>query len=260
MAFKTFWPLISPRLFTADGTPDGGVTLSSTLGFRVKQQVIISAAGQLAQALEIKRVISNTLLYVGPLRESPDSRTDISAYTVSAGATIMAFEQLRPAIDAKDTERATFEEEPVNGRRSYLVDDFGKSINDSNPLPVAVVGAPPTNQKLKIIFNEDPNVIQGVTADLVTYMCPSDRSAILFAVSVSGENIAKFSLLINSVIYMVKRTYFGSGFNAEFRFGISGTEGLILNPGDTVEIQVLHNRPATGTFEGTIQVIEKLNQ
>lgn len=287
---------VPAQAFTADGTANGVVTIAANACslFKVKQKVVITATGLPNLELEIKQIDSEDNIQVGPIpngkpgvNTSIDARTDISAYTVAKSAAIRANEQKRPSIDWSEAMRAMYEEEPTVAMRSVLVDECGDKINKLNPLPIAfdgtvnigdvhvfgengntiepnvdgslnvnIVNEIPTNQRLVLTYNEDTTVVGGVSATLVSYTVPVSKKALLVQADVSGENIAQYTLLINSVIYLVKRTYFGGDLNTEFKMGTEGATGYLLNAGDTVSIQVLHNRPATGSFEGTIQVIE----
>jgi hypothetical protein len=126
---------VPPQAFTANGTLFGLVTLADTSMFKVKQHVVLDATS-LSTTLEVKEVVSNTQLYVGPIKGSITSRTDISAYTVAAGAFIYANEQNRPNIDYSEIWRAVYDEEPTIALRTMLVDEQGDRIGPSNPLDV----------------------------------------------------------------------------------------------------------------------------
>lgn len=135
-------------------------------------------------------------------------------------------------------------------------DEFSEATITDGALNVNVISAPTSNQQLQIIYNEDGTVVTGVTADLVSYTVPVGKKAFLIRIEVSGENIAKYSVLVNSAVKSVKRTYYGSSLNENFEFGSGNGSGFFLNAGDQVDVQVIHGQPATGIFDGTIQVIE----
>jgi len=134
--FEKRLPLVSVRAFTANGDTLGRVTTTQAQNFKVKQQVILSSNTVGQQRLEVKRVESATVLYVGPISTPITTRSDISAYLVADSASIQAPEQPRPSIPEQEIERLTYEEEPVIARRVVLVDELGNKINASNPLPV----------------------------------------------------------------------------------------------------------------------------
>lgn len=162
MAIEKRWEAIAPRSFTADGTSEGVVTLASTLDFHVKQLVIIKASGEddLVK-LEVKRVDSATVLRVGPVGNI-NARTDISAYTTAASATIEAEEQARSTIPDKEYKRAVFEEEPVVAIRTIGVDRQGNPFGPGNPLSVQLtdgsVNIGTVNAELEVQLSHQDNV------------------------------------------------------------------------------------------------------
>lgn len=136
MAIEKRWSAIAPRVFVANGSSIGKITVASTRKFKTKQEITVTATGEDSLPLEIKRVLSKTELIVGPRKTPLDQFTDLSAYTTAKSAAISALEQYRPSIPAQEHERAVYEEEPVVAKRIYLVDDIGESFNEDNPLPV----------------------------------------------------------------------------------------------------------------------------
>lgn len=136
MAIEKKWKAVSPISFAADGTSDGVVTLPSTYGLKVKQEVLLKSSSQPGILLEIKRVSSSTQLIVGPKGQSITTVADISAYLVSDSATLEAGEQARPGIPLQELQRAVYQEEPSVALRTLLVDLLGESYSTTNPLPV----------------------------------------------------------------------------------------------------------------------------
>jgi len=131
------WAAIAPISLIADGTTDGYIILSTTAGFKTKQEVILKATGEETLALQIKRVLSNTQLLVGPRGTKLSVFSDISIYTTAKNATLEAYEQPRPDIPLQEIQRAIFEEEPAVAQRTIAVDQWGQPYSDSNPLPIA---------------------------------------------------------------------------------------------------------------------------
>jgi hypothetical protein len=127
---------IAPIAFIADGNQYGKVTISDTYPFKVKQEITIQAVGLPNLILEVKRVETSTLMFVGPKGGSIDTRTDLTLYTVSAGAFIYAVEQHRPVIAIQDIDRAVFSEEPAVAIRTLDVDQYGTPWSEQNPMPV----------------------------------------------------------------------------------------------------------------------------
>jgi len=125
---------VPSQLFTSDGTVYGELTVDRSDLFKVRQRVFIKAVGESTNQYEVKRIIK-TSIFVGPLDNDLDSRSDISLYTVIKNSSIFANEQLRPFLhdgedlsiphDVNDIEH---EEEPVLGKRVILVDGFGERI------------------------------------------------------------------------------------------------------------------------------------
>src|SRR5271166_2542925 len=107
MAIEQSWGAVAPQLFAANGTTLGVVTIGNTAGFKVKQQIVISATGLPDLILQCKRVSSETQLIVGPGglkigQSSLSARTDISAYTTALGAFIYAAEQPKVVVRPDD--------------------------------------------------------------------------------------------------------------------------------------------------------------
>lgn len=135
MAIEKKWPAIAPLAFTADGGQNGEVYLASTSKFKVKQVIIIKAEGLPDKILEVKRIVTDELMYVGP-NGNIDLREDLSLYTTAIFSTIKAQEQNRPKISPEEYERAMYEEEPTVAKRSILVDTQGEKVSQENPLTV----------------------------------------------------------------------------------------------------------------------------
>lgn len=136
MAFEKSWLQVGPQLFTVDGNPNGTITLATTSGFKVKQNVKISAIGEPTLTLEVKRVLSPTTLLVGPKDKGLNERTDISSYTVAKVSTISAEAQNKVIPPINDRESAIYEQEPTVAKRVIQVDEWGRFYSISNPLPV----------------------------------------------------------------------------------------------------------------------------
>lgn len=125
---------ILPRVFTADATVHGVITILDTAPFKVKQKVVIKATGEPNQTLEVKRVLSRTQLQVGPVKKPIHVFSDLSLYTTAKASTIEANEDLRPTIPEQEIERLTYEEEPTIARRVVIVDKYGDKFDEDNPI------------------------------------------------------------------------------------------------------------------------------
>lgn len=126
-------------------------------------------------------------------------------------------------------------------------------VNTDGSLNVNVIST--TNGITKNIFNEITGIVNGISTLLVTYTVPVGKKTVLEKIAVSGSNIAKFEVYINSNKIDVQRTYFSSPLNTTFDYS-TGNGGYTLSALDNLTITVIHNRPSLGDFEGRIQINE----
>jgi hypothetical protein len=153
MAVEQKWLAVPPQLFTADGSTLGIITVANTAGFKVKQRAVVSAVSQPDLQVQIKRVISQTQMIVGPLPESINPvnkrqgsqllsvRSDLSAYTLAIGAYVYADEQEKAKLNPDDIWQAVYEQEPTVAIRTLQVDQWGNPYSNTNPVPVALESA-----------------------------------------------------------------------------------------------------------------------
>lgn len=106
-------------------------------------------------------------------------------------------------------------------------------------------------------FNEVLAVSNGVDTDLITYTVPIGETLFLSRIDVSGENIARFEVQLDTDVIARKRTYFSGPLNETFDFTQSGKRGYQINAGKVIKVKVLHGRPMAGDFEARIQGILK---
>jgi hypothetical protein len=288
MANERTWSAVAPQLLTADGGQLGQVQVADTAGFRVKAYAILSAPNLPDLQIQIKRVESKTKIYVG-LTTTPiqNHAIDISAYTVASGARISQPEQAKSKIVIDDKLHSTYETDPVVAWRTLSVDQYGNPYTTDNPMPLAfdgtiavgnveVVGPdgvplrPNRDGSLNVVVNSGTStngkviskyavaaaVPSGVTTTITSYTCPPNKYAALQIVSASGDNIGKYTLLLNGTPMDSQRTNFGGDLNARFDFVTGNTSELVFNVGDVISIQILHNRPYAGDFEARIQILE----
>jgi hypothetical protein len=169
-AIEKSWPAVAPQAFTADGTTLGVVTIANSAGFKVKQQVVISASGLPDLTVKIMRFISPTQFYVGPTSpgagQGLTQRTDVSAYTVLLGAFIYAQEQPKVTIKPDDIWQAVYRQEPGTTLGVEIDDQWGNPINLGNPLPVVVTSGsgggtiPTTWSDIKLGYDSNNNLVQ----------------------------------------------------------------------------------------------------
>jgi len=134
-------------------------------------------------------------------------------------------------------------------------DLIGLKVAPDGSLYTIPGGSIPSNTKVINAYNEVTGVASSITTQVVTYTVPLSKTAVFQKASVSGENIAKFTLLFNSVVVDTRRTFFGS-MNEIFDFLSWDNNGTQLVAGDNVQIQVLHTRPTVATFEARLQILE----
>lgn len=132
-----------------------------------------------------------------------------------------------------------------------LTDSSGASVGTSGS-PIFVDFSP---SAISVnAFNQVSAVPSGVLTQIVSYTVPALQQNVLERVSVSGENIALYTVLINGTPVDMQRTYFGGALNTQFDFTSSGNLGTVLSSGDVVSVTVLHNRPDAADFESRIQM------
>lgn len=148
------WPLIGPVAVTVPGTSKGELTITSTLGFKVKMIVALTDPSLPPQKLEIKRVPSPTQLILGPPGKITD-RADLTLY--GATSFVVSAEQPRNSIPIQEIERATYEEEPTVAWRCMMVDPFGRYFSASNPLPVSLTGGATISANLEVQLTDKDN-------------------------------------------------------------------------------------------------------
>jgi hypothetical protein len=137
--FEKRFHRVDKQLFTANATANGIVTVPDTRLFKVKQKVIVSSTLSLDPLhLEVKDVLSQTVMQLGPKGGSIKSYEDLSVFTTGAGSYVQANEQPRSEIPVLEIPRFTYEEEPVVAWRTILVDDLGDKYNEENPFPVRI--------------------------------------------------------------------------------------------------------------------------
>jgi hypothetical protein len=288
MANEKTWMAAPPQLFTADGGSVGQVTVADTAGFHVKALAILTSATLPSLNVQIKRVVSKTQMYVGTTNSPLQNHAlDISAYTVADGASVSMAEQVKTSLRPDDIVQAAYENDPIVAWRTLSVDQYGNPYSAANTIPaifdgtiavgdVEVVG--PTGNKLRpnVDGSINVNVVEtpvagntvkskyssaysvgsAILTTLGTYVVPPSRNATLQKISCSGSNYGDYTLRLNGTVMEIQRTWYGASPNIEFNFETGNANGLILQPGDTLLIQVIHRRPYTGDFDVRIQVLE----
>lgn len=191
---------VAPQAFIADGTDRGAITVADTRLFKVKQQVSLMASALPNLALEVKKILSPTLLIVGPCGPDINKTEDVSAYTVAALSFIFANEQKRPSIPLEEFMRAVYEEEPTVAIRSMLVDKYGYDYTATNRLPVEatvnLTASKPSNHtifnKLVTAANTEVSVILPDKTEIFTIMVRSNKAIRLQYSFIMGDSNVNF--------------------------------------------------------------------
>lgn len=139
MAIERLWVGVPTQLFTSNGGKEGQISVPSTVDIKVKQKVMVGANTQSTLELEVKRVLNETDLIVGP--RNPQmvgiaATYDLTSYTTAFNAFLRIDEQSRNPIVPDAFWRAVYEEEPTVALRTFAVDHLGRRYTESNPFPV----------------------------------------------------------------------------------------------------------------------------
>jgi hypothetical protein len=116
----------------------------------------------------------------------------------------------------------------------------------SNPIPVIQSFFPAPPQLRINLFNDVSAIAPSVQTNLISYTVPITRSFALEFVEVSGENIAYYSVELNTVKIADARTSF-TGFNHKFLFN-----NLELIESDNLVIKVIHTRLSASNHSARI--------
>ena len=138
MAIERFWEEVGPFFLTKDGEQNGKITVEDTACFKVKAFIVLQSDTQQIQRFQIKRILNNTEIILGPEKKSILTRSDVSGFKISANAVIHQPEQEKVKLDQIDIDQATYEQEPTVARRSLLVDKYGSHYTSKNPFPVQI--------------------------------------------------------------------------------------------------------------------------
>lgn len=96
-------------------------------------------------------------------------------------------------------------------------------------------------------FNEVTGVIAGITTAVITYTAIANTK--ILSCDFGGTNIAEYSLYIQAALNAKQCTYF-TQLNGRFDF----KDGLPVNTGDVITLEVVHNRPDPGDFNANLLI------
>jgi hypothetical protein len=132
----------------------------------------------------------------------------------------------------------------------------GNTVTTS--IPVTIEGVNP-NQNSVLIFNSETAVPVGISTTVATYTAPaSPVTACLLLVSVSGTNVAQWTIT-NSSSGIYDQNYTSAAqLNEYFTFetGSSIVPGQIIGAGNTITVSVNQIGNSSGNFNARIQVLE----
>lgn len=136
MAFEKTLLAVPAQLLLTDGGKYGQVRIQSTLGYKLKQKVILESNTTTHKPLEVKAVLDTQNMILGPLTASLSDTADLTSYTLATNSTLRADPQDRQAIPPDKFWRAVFEESPTVAIRTFQVDSYGNPYTLDNPFPV----------------------------------------------------------------------------------------------------------------------------
>lgn len=120
------------------------------------------------------------------------------------------------------------------------------TIGPKQGLDVNVINSVSSAGTLVNTFNSISSVSSGSLITIATRTIT--QNSVLKKCSASGENIAKFEVVLNGSVISSKRTYFGNSLNVDFEFD----DGIQLINTDIILIRVIHNRPSVSDFNANI--------
>jgi hypothetical protein len=216
MANERSWRQIS-AVFTANGTIDGIVTVASTRGFKVKARVQLQSTAQAQSEYEIKAIPNSTTIIVGPIGQSIDVYSNVSAFLLADNSSIVQYKQKRPPIGPGEIDRATYEEEPTVARRTVLVDEFGDKYATDNPVPVQLtdgsINIGTVNAELEVQLSHldnspDPgDVHDSVRIGGDTYEASVDSRQRLFVIDEDARLVQRLSLATQNANFLKLSNY-----------------------------------------------------
>jgi hypothetical protein len=165
--------------------------------------------------------------------------------------------ELRVQLSAKDNDPTAGDVHSsirIGGRPDGSGNVYEAAVNPDGSFNVVVENGSASRNTKNIVGDE--TVVPNLQSDVVTYTVPAGKTAILERVTASGQQIARFDLVLNSSPVDTQRSWYGN-FNIQFEFGSTGA-GYMLNSGDVLTLKVTQQQEAPGDFNGRIQVTESV--
>lgn len=126
--------------------------------------------------------------------------------------------------------------------------DSGQSTGGSTfPGFPTAFGIPGTS-----LFYSVSGVPKSTPTVIGSYTVPAGMSFYLQCVELGGNNIGQFTVLVDSDVVAVVRTWFNGPFVQTIRFDGVGNLGKVIPPGAIISVSVEHPRPDAGKFEARV--------
>jgi hypothetical protein len=104
-------------------------------------------------------------------------------------------------------------------------------------------------------YNEVTSVPPGILTSVLTFTAPLGSSCYLYRVEMSGENAARFDVYVNGVLYDTKYTSVAGPFDVVSDLTAGNSAGVLLAPGDSLEVKVIHSREMSVGFNARVQYV-----
>jgi len=151
-------------------------------------------------------------------------------------------------------DKAAYRENPSDGKTDRRVADL-EAIEKLNEMIILLGGS--GNGEIKSEYGEINSLTSSTKGTITSITANINKKSFLQLVEVGGENIATYTVEISGVVHAKRRTYFSGGLSTRFDFDKDGVRGFPIDPGDVVEVKVIHERPTVADFEARIQVYEE---
>lgn len=130
------------------------------------------------------------------------------------------------------------------------------AINPDGSLNVNIVNTSVTPELVKNISNKIINVAEEIRTSIVSHTAVVGKQTYLQRINVNGNNTAHYEVEINGAFVDEATTYFGSKLREQFDFVGYSENGLLIPPGQKIEVFVEHFRSDNGDFSSRIQILE----
>ena len=144
----------------------------------------------------------------------------------------------------RDREQDKFKETP-SGKTSVRV-----SVDSDSAVPVYLTESS-GNESVRV-FSEALSVVAAVETTVASYTVPVGKRFVIERVNFSGNNLARYSVEIDSTLFDRVFTHWATSFYGS-RVYQSGGDGIFLNAGQVVSLKALHSSNDVGDFYGSIE-------